>query len=219
MNKKGFTLIELIGVIIILGIILLISVPAVSGIMFESKDGVYASNIKSMITEVESLYQSKKFGSLLDDNQILMIPIRNIEFDRSDNTKSPYGNYDFTKSYIIIEKTSYSFRTYATVIDSTKKGVQEVVSSCLGKEESTVDGETVCSGGGTIQKLKPNKLPTISDYYNCSTTNAAEYDLLDTNFKFKGASYKAIDTIYYDGNDCSTDANPDRYPIILFEKR
>jgi len=43
--KKGFTLIELIGVILLLGIISLIAVPAVSNIIQESKEKTFKASV------------------------------------------------------------------------------------------------------------------------------------------------------------------------------
>lgn len=50
MNKKGFTLIELMAVIAILSIILVIAVPKVIDIISDSKQNLYNSTIK----EIES---------------------------------------------------------------------------------------------------------------------------------------------------------------------
>ena len=48
-NKKGFTLIELISVIIIIGVVLVIAVPAISSYIGESKKSVYVSMAKNYI--------------------------------------------------------------------------------------------------------------------------------------------------------------------------
>ena len=217
MNKKGFTLIELIGVIIILGILLLISIPAISGVIFESKEGAYANNISSMITEVETLYQEKKLGSLLDKDQLMIVPIKDIEFDRSKNDSSPFAEYDFSKSYIILEKSNYSVKSYATIIDKSNKGVFETLSTCVGRPEEKKNGTIrSCEGGGDIKTQETSKYVNIANYYNC---DGDDYDLVDTVFEFKGEEYVAIETREYNNNTCSSAANPDKYPVIVFEKR
>ncbi len=48
MNKKGFTLIEVIAVIVIIGIIALITVPAVESLINNSKTSLYESQVKML---------------------------------------------------------------------------------------------------------------------------------------------------------------------------
>ena len=52
-NKKGFTLVELLAVIVILAIILAIAIPGISGIINRAKKGVFESNVKMIITGIE----------------------------------------------------------------------------------------------------------------------------------------------------------------------
>jgi type IV pilus assembly protein PilA len=52
-NKKGFTLVELLAVIVILAIILAIAVPGISGIITNAKKGSFESDVKMIITGIE----------------------------------------------------------------------------------------------------------------------------------------------------------------------
>lgn len=61
MNKKGFTLVELIGVIALLGVIALISTPIISGTIKRTKEKAYKeqkntiiNSAKRYVTEVSS---------------------------------------------------------------------------------------------------------------------------------------------------------------------
>ena len=51
-NKKAFTLIELLAVILILGIIALIAIPTVNNIINESKKGAF----KASVIETQTCY-------------------------------------------------------------------------------------------------------------------------------------------------------------------
>lgn len=54
MNKKGLTLIELLGVIIVIGIIAAISFPAINGVISNSRKDTVVENAKTFVGAVES---------------------------------------------------------------------------------------------------------------------------------------------------------------------
>ena len=59
-NKKGFTLVELLAVIVILGILLLIAVPAVQNIIENSRNKAFESNAKLALQNVQQLVSLEK---------------------------------------------------------------------------------------------------------------------------------------------------------------
>ena len=134
MNKKGFTLIEIIAVIIIIGIIFIITIPAVSKYIFSSDRTAYASNVQAYLETMKGEYEMLEYGELLKDDEIMIVPMNNITLEKSDNGKSPYGLYDMDKSYFIItpERKGYSF--YANVVDETGVGIKLKPSNELGKD-------------------------------------------------------------------------------------
>lgn len=52
-SKKGFTLVELLAVIVILAIILAIAVPGISGIINSARRGAFESDAKMIVTGIE----------------------------------------------------------------------------------------------------------------------------------------------------------------------
>lgn len=66
--KKGFTLAELLGVIAILGIISLITVPLVNGSIEKSNEKLYQTQIKQIIKGAKSYYE-QNLSLLPDDNE------------------------------------------------------------------------------------------------------------------------------------------------------
>ena len=199
MNKKGFTLLELIAVIIIIGVLLMIAIPSVSGIIFSSRDNVYSNNIAAYINEIDTLYKEKKFGPLLDEDQIMMVPIKDISFEKNNTNDSPYGGYDFERSYIIIERSEHGYKLYATVVDTTKRGVFELLSDDV--------------NSSIIKVQDTNNFVKISNYFKCTS---GKFDYTAESFYFRGTEYKGYDTYNYKNVGCN--ATPDYYPIIVFEK-
>lgn len=202
MNKKGFTLIEMIAVIVIIGVLLLIAIPSVSSIIFSSRDNGYANNIDAYFTEVNTLYKSKKFGPLLDEKQIMIVPLKDIEFEKNDTKSSPYGAFDLEKSFIIIERTQYGNKMYASIIDSTGRGVFELESDKL----------TATS----IETVDQSLYTSILDFFKCGTgSNSTKFQVKPITFGFKGKNYTAIAIRNYNKINCST--TPSYYPLIVLE--
>lgn len=53
-NKKGFTLVELLAVVIILGIIGLISVPVVRGVLKSTRKNLFLDNVNELLKIIKS---------------------------------------------------------------------------------------------------------------------------------------------------------------------
>lgn len=53
LNKKGFTLVELLAVIVILAIILAIAVPSITGILNSAKKSSFEADVKLIIKGIE----------------------------------------------------------------------------------------------------------------------------------------------------------------------
>ncbi len=180
-NKKGFTLIEILAVIIIIGIIMIIAVPAVTKYIFKSNKSVYASDVSAFVESVRAEYEMKEYGTLLKDDEIMIVPIRHITFEKGDSKSSPYGEYDLNKSYVLIvpERNAYSY--YATVIDSENIGLVRVRENEIGED--------------LVEEGVSSNLPSLDVFNNPSTI----YD-------FNGRAYRRIDvrTIDNGGSDDQT---------------
>lgn len=66
MNKKGFTLMELLAVTIVLGIIVLIAVPSISKILDKGKKDILFTTANNLVETTKQYYYNK----ILDDNEL-----------------------------------------------------------------------------------------------------------------------------------------------------
>ena len=70
MNKKGFTLVELLAVIVILAIILAIAVPSITGILNSAKRSAFEADVKLIIKGIEYKMLEKDAGTIVPTNVI-----------------------------------------------------------------------------------------------------------------------------------------------------
>ena len=175
-NKKGFTLIEVIAVIIIIGILMFIAVPNVTNYIKKSRKASYSADVRAFLETIKSKYEMREYGPLLDDNEIMIVPIKSVTFEKGSESESPFGKYDFDKSYIIIVPENEKYNYYATVIDDKKIGM-------VFEKDSTISEDSI------IEKID-DALPTISSF-----------GIPGASFAFDGEEYEQIESRKIKGND------------------
>ena len=101
-NNKGFTLVETIAVIIILGVVLSIAVPSITNVVKSTNKNRMISDAETFISEVKEYVESDTIGNTPKDNKYKLVNIK------SKLSKSPYGgNYNMESSFVIINNNSY----------------------------------------------------------------------------------------------------------------
>lgn len=102
-NNKGFTLVETIAVIIILGVVLSIAVPSITNVVKSTNKNRMVSDAETFISEVKEYVESDTIGNTPNDNKYKLVNIK------SKLSKSPYGgNYNMESSFVIINNNSYT---------------------------------------------------------------------------------------------------------------
>lgn len=77
MKKNGFTLVELLGVIVILAILLVVSVPIILNVVNNSKKNLYINDVKTIVEEIEYIYEN----SMVEDTDVYKL----YDFSQSDS--------------------------------------------------------------------------------------------------------------------------------------
>ena len=102
-NNKGFTLVETIAVIIILGVVLSIAVPSITNVVKSTNKNRMISDAETFISEVKEYVESDTIGNTPKDKKYKLVNIK------SKLSKSPYGgNYNMESSFVIINNNSYT---------------------------------------------------------------------------------------------------------------
>ena len=122
MNKKGFTLIEILAVIIILGILLLIVVPSVSSYIESTRKSSYVQTIKEILKSAGANLTKSQMKSA-NRNTTYYIPNECIKTENG-VAKSPYGEFD--KAYVVVAWENNQYRFYWVGRDESGVGVKDL---------------------------------------------------------------------------------------------
>ena len=112
-NNKGFTLIELIAVVVILAVIMLVAVPNVVSTINKNKKEAFIEDAKKFRASVEAKISSDTSINKPNDNTILIFPLEKVT--KASISESPYGlPYSKSKSYVAVVKAPIQIQVSET---------------------------------------------------------------------------------------------------------
>lgn len=111
MNRKGFTLIEVLAVIIILGVIMTIAVPNVLSMVDRNKKDTVIEHAKMMASQAEYTIRKDTSIEYPTDNNAIILTLEYL--NTNDISESPY-NTMYNKS-----------RSFVAVVNETKDEITE----------------------------------------------------------------------------------------------
>lgn len=143
-NKKGFTLIEILAVIIILGVLMIVAIPSVTNHIDESRKNSYISTIKEITGGARNLIHDGSF-KLNNSKTTYYIDTKCISTDSG--YRSPYGEFD--KSYVVVNATPDGHDYYWIGVDKSGTGIENF------KKIDNLETEDLKSGLDS-SKIEPN---------------------------------------------------------------
>jgi len=118
-NKKGFSLTELLATIIIIAIVIAIAVPAVSNYIETSRRKSYVSSAFAYIKSVRNYASAYKYR-FTNSEAVYYLPVECIEMHKK--TPSPYGEY--IEAYVVVITDGTNPEYYWTSYDKTGHGME-----------------------------------------------------------------------------------------------
>ncbi|MBR6949270.1 MAG: type II secretion system protein [Bacilli bacterium] len=146
-NKKGFTLVELLATLVILGLLTVIAAPNIIGILTNTKLNTYISDANKLQTLAEYKFRSDSKITRPQDGQCIVLTMNYL--GTSEFKNPPYGGtYSTDKSFVVIKgeknaQGALEYKYYVQIIEEIKTGteyggIKQTIKSEI-KKENNVD--------------------------------------------------------------------------------
>lgn len=144
-NRKGFTLIELIAVVVIMAIIALLATPNIIGLLEKGKKEEFVADAKEFISKASYQYRSEKFNkdNQNEEKEYKLVDIKGVN---DDDLVGPWG-----KEYSRDDGVSIGYDdgtiTYKITLTTDDKSRKTYKFDGVKKEDINIDNITVTEKG------------------------------------------------------------------------
>ncbi len=114
-NKNGFTLVEMLAVIVILGVVMAIAVVSVNSYIEKSKKDTYVSTAHEYMTIASNMIAQQKIV-IRDPKTVYYIHVANLDTEKK-LSKSPYGKWIDAYVVVTVDSKTNDVTFYWTSVD------------------------------------------------------------------------------------------------------
>ena len=121
MNRRGFTLVELLVMMVVLGLLIGVAVPNVTGIVATQKANSFKDDAVKLINDAKVIVTTEKMSKPADGESLVFT----LDYLDASNQikKGPYGGeYSRNDSYVIYKRDGNQYTYYVRLVEVTSKG-------------------------------------------------------------------------------------------------
>ena len=187
MNERGFTLVELMATILIIGVVMAVTIPNVTGIFNQGKITTYGEDAKKLRNSAEYLYRGDgSIDRLVDDGDCIVFSFKYLD---NDEFKPPYGGYYLdTRSFVVVKKENKRLRYFIQLLEFLPDG---------GVRGYKLTDVLNLDGGGYMDKLgefnDDSGFVDVNSYKDAATRNNLK---TTSNFTSSGINCNNINRVY-----------------------
>ena len=117
MNNKGFTLVELLAMLLVLGILMAIAVPNITGILANNKMNIMKADATKMVDTAKIKFSSVSKAEKPTVGKCVVYALNALN-DSGDISSGPNGgSYEQFNSFVVITRRSHKYEYYVRLIE------------------------------------------------------------------------------------------------------
>lgn len=202
-NNKGFTLIELIAVVALLGILSVLVVPKIFSLVTDSRKNVYVQDAKRMIAQAQYVITSKNAEIQKPKNDGEQILLSLLYLGSNSFQDAPNGGeYLTSESFVVVEKDGKEFKYSAVLIEKYTKNGQTLY---MGIQDATEEQLSAKNAISYVQSIYEDKNIITLDI-NPSYTYYSDYDETD--------KYSKVQHVYHNEQEFEGNVESSSAPFV-----
>ena len=168
MNNKGFTLVEILAMLVVLGVLMAVTIPNITGILNKQKISITISDSEKLVESAKSTMVTKKDFVKPNVNECIVFTMNELDKNDDYGTGTNGGTYNKYASFVVVKRVEKSTKTtgYEYYVRLVELSDEKYYGVDLAKIESIQD-----ENSGVIGEITNN---CGSDDDNCSLKDADE---------------------------------------------
>lgn len=138
-NNKGFTLIEVLAMLVVLGIIIGVTVPNVTGILSNQKTNLIAEDGIKMIENAKNEFILSEKVKYPEDGKCVIFTLDRLDKNSDIENGIEGGKYNKTKSFVTVKRVGKTYQYSVRLIEQLSNGKLYGISNA---GESSLNSET-----------------------------------------------------------------------------